>query len=122
MNDKKQECIICGKSTSRRRKRCGACNTKIRRYRCKIKAIQYLGGKCVRCGFDGHHCAYEFHHVNPETKKFAIGSCANKSWKVLVAELDKCELLCSNCHRIEHSNRDEEKFLVEAVKYNYTAD
>lgn len=114
-----RKCILCGKDTNIRRKRCGACNTKIRRHRAKLAAIKFLGGKCKRCGWDGHPAAFEFHH-SFGNKDFQIGSAGNKSWEVLKKELTKCELLCANCHQIEHSNRDDERFLAEVENYNGT--
>ncbi len=116
------DCKLCDKLIKqlqgKNRTRCNSCNTKIRRHRTKLKAIEYLGGKCGRCGYDKHSAALEFHHTNPDEKTFNIGNVANKSWNSIVSELDKCELVCSNCHRIEHSNRDDEKFLAEARGYN----
>lgn len=100
----------------RKRTRCGSCNTKIRRIRAKQAAIDVLGGKCIRCGYKDHPAALEFHHVSGN-KEFTIGGVANKSWDVIKKELDKCILLCSNCHRIEHSNRTEQKWLDEAATY-----
>lgn len=69
--------------------------------------IELKGGKCIRCGyiFNGQNiAAFEFHHTNPQEKDFKIGNVGNKSWKSIVHELAKCELLCANCHSIEHSN------------------
>lgn len=107
-------CNICQKSFTqlqgRNRKRCNACNTKIRRYRNKLKAIELLGGKCNRCGFD-NPAALEFHHKDPRLKEFTIGSVANKSWNSIVLEIEKCELICSNCHMIEHTSRYDKAFL-----------
>lgn len=115
-------CNICDREfknyQGRKRTRCGGCYTKFRRYIAKKKAIEYLGGKCERCGYDGHQAAFEFHHKDPTQKDFAIGSAANKSWKVIKEEIKKCELLCSNCHRIEHSNMEGEKFLEAVKRYN----
>lgn len=76
-----------------------------------------LGGKCNRCGYNTNIVALEFHHIIQDTKEFNIGMAANKSWESIVEEVSKCELLCSNCHRIEHSDRSDLLFL-EAVK-NY---
>jgi hypothetical protein len=70
----------------------------------KIKLIQLKGGKC-KCGYNTNYAALEFHHIDPNLKKFNIDlrACSNNSWSKLVAEVSKCQLLCSNCHReIEH--------------------
>lgn len=116
----KERCIWCKKFfknyQNRNRKRCAACNTKIRRFRAKLAAIELLGGKCNRCAFDSHPSALEFHHKDGD-KEFAIGMAANKSWGSIVDEIRKCELLCSNCHRIEHSERYEKDFIGMALSY-----
>ena len=112
-------CKVCGielKDNKKNLSKCGSCLTKIRRFLTKQKAIRYLGGKCNRCGFNGHPAALEFHHLFD--KKFTIGSAANKSWEIIVKELDKCELICSNCHRIEHSVRGNEFITIAARNYN----
>lgn len=75
-----------------------------RRVELKNKAIKYKGGKCEKCGYDNIEfpAVFDFHHLDPTAKDFAIGS-SSKSWKNIKPELDKCALLCANCHRIEHS-------------------
>lgn len=113
-------CILCGKQTPTRRKKCASCRTKIRRHRVKIAAVKLLGSKCNRCGYDKHIAAFEFHHKDPKQKDFTIGKASNKSWAIVKKEVLKCELLCANCHRIEHSNRDNEKFLEVVNKYQGT--
>lgn len=85
-----------------------------------MAAIQYLGRRCSTCKVEAtwyNQAIFEFHHKNSATKDFTIGSVANKSWAVIKLELDKCELLCSNCHQMQHSDRSEQKFLEEASKY-----
>ena len=52
--------------------RCGSCNTKIRRFRAKAAAIEFLGGKCVNCGWSGNQAAIQFHHL--KGKDFTGGS------------------------------------------------
>jgi len=81
------------------------------------KGVKFLGGKCLKCDWAGNFGAFEFHHPNDD-KEFNISSCSNKSWKVVKEELKKCELLCSNCHRIEHSNYDNEDFMKEVYAYS----
>ncbi len=101
----------------RGRTRCGSCNTKIRRYRAKAAAVRFLGDRCVRCGWRGNQAAFQFHHKNPAEKDFTIGNVANKSWDSIKSEMQKCMLLCANCHMIEHSSKSESKFLKEALRY-----
>jgi hypothetical protein len=57
--------------------------------------IELLGGKCVRCGSTDD---LEFDHIDPETKRFAVGSDMSKAWDVLVEEALKTQLLCRPCH------------------------
>ena len=68
----------------------------------KIKAVEYKGGKCVRCGYNKCVGALDFHHEDPATKEYALGSGRKRNFESMKSELDKCVLLCSNCHREEH--------------------
>jgi len=72
-----------------------------RRRKLKLKAVEYLGGKCVRCGYDKYVGALDFHHLDPSKKEITISSYS-RGWKHIKAELDKCIILCANCHREEH--------------------
>jgi methionyl-tRNA synthetase len=63
-------------------------------------AIEYLGGRCCSCGNTYHPSIYEFHHVNPEDRD--PSKMMMLSLKRLQEELDKCNLLCANCHRFLH--------------------
>ena len=114
-------CKICNKEfkdyQKRSRARCGSCNTKIRRFRAKAAAIEYLGSKCQKCGWSGNQAALQFHHKNPAAKEFTIGNVANKSWNSIKKEIQKCILLCANCHSIQHSTKNERVFLKEALNY-----
>lgn len=69
----------------------------------KKEAITYKGGKYNRCGYDQHYAALQFHHTDPSTKKFMWTKLRLKSWDKITSELDKCELLCANCHAVEHA-------------------
>lgn len=85
--------------------RCHSAKVKrTRRSKLKQKVIKYKGGKCSKCGYAENASALEFHHVDPNTKEFSISTNAlGKPWEEIVTELDKCILLCANCHREVHS-------------------
>lgn len=87
----------------------------------KIKAVEYLGGKCQICGYDKCIEALEFHHKDPSIKEFTIGKFRIKKWERIKKELDKCILLCANCHRelhnkIEISLDEFEEFITPRIK------
>ena len=68
----------------------------------KTKAVEYKGGCCEACGYSKYQGALEFHHINPAEKDVDWGQLRLRSWYRITAELDKCALLCSNCHKEEH--------------------
>jgi hypothetical protein len=81
-------------------KRCWVIVTKEYNTKRKQAAVDYKGGKCVKCGYNKCLGALEFHHRDPEAKEFAI--CKKWSLEKMKAELDKCDLVCSNCHKETH--------------------
>lgn len=58
---------------------------------------------CVECGED-HPAALDFHHRDPNEKDFILSKFAQKSIRSVKRELEKCDILCSNCHRKLHWN------------------
>lgn len=111
--DIQKECKIHGLTTFAERKengssryRCRKCAVDAvlkRRRKVKSQAIEYKGGSCVKCGYNKSNNALQFHHLDPTTKEFGIaehGHC--KSWERVKVELDKCILLCANCHAETH--------------------
>lgn len=71
----------------------------------KKRALQYLGGKCVCCGFDAYPASLEFHHIDDSNKSFNISNKIKSTElsQEIYDELDKCVILCSNCHRAYHA-------------------
>lgn len=65
------------------------------------QAVAYKGGKCEICGYAKCLGALEFHHPDPLNKEFNISDRIT-SFGVIQAELDKCHILCANCHREVH--------------------
>jgi 5-methylcytosine-specific restriction endonuclease McrA len=71
-----------------------------RRKKVKTLAVAYKGGCCQICGYSKCIDALEFHHIDSSEKKFGIGHKGyTRSWERVREELDKCILLCANCHR-----------------------
>jgi DNA-binding protein Fis len=86
--------------------RCAKCRMDaVSRKRKKLKKdlVEYKGDKCERCGYNKCVAAMDFHHKDPSQKDFALSKNGHtRSWKSLTTEADKCELVCSNCHREIH--------------------
>ena len=68
----------------------------------KLKAIEYLGDCCLDCGKSYPPYVYDIHHLDGDTKLDNPSRLLRGSWEVAKAELDKCVLLCANCHRERH--------------------
>jgi predicted HNH restriction endonuclease len=88
--------------------------------------IEQAGGQCIGCGFTPidapEYAAMDFHHRDPATKLFTLNSSAmSRNRDAIDAEVAKCDLICSNCHRIMHYGRFSrprvrDKSLAELVK------
>jgi 5-methylcytosine-specific restriction endonuclease McrA len=74
----------------------------IRRRERKTSLVLYKGGCCEICGYNKYIGALEFHHTNPTIKEFGIAQCIDRTLDSLKKEVDKCQLLCRNCHAEAH--------------------
>jgi hypothetical protein len=81
---------------------CNTCHANIRRLRLKRKMVEHMGGCCAVCGYKKSIAALQFHHRNPSEKEIKLADAYRRKWDVIVAELEKCELLCANCHAERH--------------------
>lgn len=76
--------------------------------------IERLGGKCVHCS---SITCLEFDHIDPEQKSFDVGALfGKKKLPAVYAELDKCQLLCHDCHSAKTS-----AYNTERMKKHYQA-
>lgn len=71
------------------------------RNRKKEELVEYKGGKCEICGYDKCITALHFHHKDPNEKDFTV-SRKSYSFERLKEEVDKCILVCANCHSEIH--------------------
>lgn len=77
-------------------------STKSFRRKNKLKSLEYKGTKCSICSYDSCIRALDFHHLNPNEKEYSISGIMNHRWSFIKKELDKCVLVCANCHREIH--------------------
>lgn len=70
----------------------------------KKRAVEMFGGKCQDCSGVFPQCVYDFHHVGGKDMDPYVA--LTMSWDNAVKELEKCVLLCANCHRIRHFKED----------------
>jgi hypothetical protein len=97
-------CNKCGRNFLYDRKKghthnvCNSCLTNKRRVEIKLKLVEAKGGKCIICGYNKCIQALGFHHRDPTTKKFTISGSHNRTMESLLSEIEKCELVCANCH------------------------
>lgn len=86
--------------------KCSKCRSEaVQRRRDKLKqmSVEYKGGCCANCGYSRCIKALEFHHIDESKKDFGISHKGyTRSWERVKLELDKCIILCANCHREIH--------------------
>lgn len=76
----------------------------LRRKKLRKMARDYKGGKCMLCGYSKCQDALDFHHKDPSKKDFGLSvKGLTRSWDKIVSEIDKCVLVCANCHREIHA-------------------
>lgn len=69
----------------------------------KMTAIEHFGGKCQLCGYDKCQSALEFHHLDRSKKRQSPSYVIMRwAWADALIELEKCVLVCSNCHKEIH--------------------
>jgi len=89
-------------------KRCHSRRSVARFRKHKQRAVDYKGGKCQVCGYNKSLRSLDFHHRDPGEKDVKFNSNWVKQWNFerVKKELDKCDLLCRNCHGEAHDAMD----------------
>jgi len=76
----------------------------------KKRMVELKGGACSICGYNDLSClpVFEFHHIDASTKGTNLNSSMINlrigDWDKVKDELNKCILVCANCHRKIHYN------------------
>ena len=110
---KERVCPVCGKTHVRRQNPCQVCATARGRRTNREKRLnntnmiyEHIGTSgCVKCGNTDRR-VHVFHHVDSTTKLYNISEILLKPIDVVLREVDKCILLCANCHIIHHYEVD----------------
>lgn len=93
------------------KKRYGYCKECSNRYasdrvrKIKESMIKYKGGSCEKCGLsikESNYFVFDFHHLDSKEKDPNFRRIKFQKWEKITKELDKCILVCSNCHRTIH--------------------
>lgn len=103
-------CIVCGENDLEKFykdihsycKKCHNDNKTKKSIENKKRAVEYLGGKCSNCGYEKYYGALSFHHINSLDKGDNFKNLRFLSWENIKREIDKCVLLCHNCHSERH--------------------
>lgn len=122
-----KQCNICGKDkpldnfysngftpngTQKYKAACSICETKKRAANFYSYVVEYLSisnkeYKCCKCGYTNIFGSLDFHHRDPKEKDFELSQVYktlsfDKFIEEVAPEIDKCDILCPNCHRLEH--------------------
>lgn len=111
LEDGQFRCATCGTTEAEsfyanNKYRCKACEVqrlRIWRNTRKQREIQKRGGCCSMCGYSKYIGALEFHHTDPLSKEFDWSTAVMRSQQAIDAELEKCVIVCANCHREIHA-------------------
>lgn len=83
-------------------RKCSGLKSSKQRISDRIIAINKKGGKCERCGYSEYFGALEFHHIDPKIKEGTLSHLKYSTSSKALEELEKCTLLCCNCHKLTH--------------------
>ena len=98
MSEDKTLCRLCGNMKSKTH-RCRRLFRYTKRVRTYTKLREYFWqNPCMDCG-ESNPVKLQFDHRDPERKLFTIGSRLDKNWEALKSEIEKCDVVCANCHQ-----------------------
>jgi transposase/predicted RNA-binding Zn-ribbon protein involved in translation (DUF1610 family) len=100
---------------------CNACVSKSiieKEKKVKSHLVSLCGGKCAKCGGVFENSQYDFHHTDPEHKDFKISEKKHSNLQLVLSELEKCIMVCSNCHNHIHHEMKESQGIENKISGN----
>lgn len=108
LNKRVSRCKICIRAYNKQHyrnnpktyKECSKRNNLKKLSELRSRLLEYLKDKsCLVCNEDDS-IVLQFDHLNPETKNNTISAMirGKYSWDTILAEIEKCQILCANCH------------------------
>jgi hypothetical protein len=98
---------------------CKSCKNQYYQNKWKVKKsemVEYFGGSCNQCGYNKNVAALHIHHLDPKIKEYNWVDLYSKPSDILKAELEKCILLCANCHAETHHPECDSTILPKTYK------
>ncbi|MEM1218913.1 MAG: hypothetical protein AAGH79_08370 [Bacteroidota bacterium] len=77
----------------------------LRALRRRLQLLEMMGNACSKCGYDQNLAALHFHHRDSSQKELRLDMriLSNRRWETILKEVEKCDVLCANCHAEEHN-------------------
>lgn len=98
----KKHCPQCGKEFKWNKNNvCWTCRSYNRRKKNRNRAIDHLGSKCSNCKLKDKD-VLTFHHISKDSKYDNLSSLWHRKWSIIEKEINKCKILCANCHMKLH--------------------
>lgn len=97
-------CVVCDQERSLRRS-----SERQVHHRAELDRIKVSRG-CADCGYNAHAAALDFDHLPGSQKRIGVARMhAWFRWDDVLEEIEKCEVVCANCHRVRTAHRRVEK-------------
>lgn len=90
------------KNKNKYKARAKVSNKKARKKNKHLVNTYKLNKGCSVCGYNKCYAALDFHHVDEKKENISIMARQSYSWNNIQKEIDKCIVICSNCHRELH--------------------
>lgn len=104
-------CVLCHRLRTDARTKRMATSIQSEKRRAGLEFIRsFKTGPCLDCGKSFEPCQMDFDHRDPESKKYTISKMTNLAKSTVLAEIEKCDLICVLCHRRRTHDKNQYRF------------